>query len=124
MKQPKTIKINNTEYVKKEDLKTLPDLKDGLTYCIIRTYSAGCFAGYINRERENKKEATVYNSRRLWYWSGASSLSQLSVDGVKNPNDCKFPCEEQEKDLTEIIEVIPATEQAKQSINEVKIWEQ
>jgi hypothetical protein len=46
------------------------------------------------------------------------------MEGVKSPDECKFPCEVNELQLTEIIEVIPATEEAKKSINEVKIWEQ
>jgi hypothetical protein len=119
-----TIKINDVEYTRTDSIKKRIELKNGLTYAIIRTYSAGCFAGYIDRKRKNKKEATVFNARRLWYWSGASSLSQLAMEGVKNPDDCKFPCEVDEVDLSEIIEVIPATEKAKKSIDNVTIWEQ
>jgi len=91
-------------------------------YCIVRTYSAGVFAGYLT-ERKGQ-EGKVLDARRLWYWSGAASLSQLAVDGVKNPDKCKFPCEISEVLLTNIIEVIPCTEKAKISIAEVKIWEQ
>lgn len=95
---------------------------DGLEYCIVRTYSAGVFAGYL-KER-NGMEGVVLNARRLWYWSGASSLSQLALEGVKNPDDCKFPVEIPEVTLTQIIEIIPASEEAKKSIDSVKIWEQ
>lgn len=123
MQKAQTITVDGVEYVKKEDFNSIKN-KEGLEYCIIRTYSAGCFAGYIDRKRKKQKEATIYNSRRLWYWSGASSLSQLAMEGVKNPSDCKFPCEENEKDLIGIIEVIPATEEAQKSINSVKIWKQ
>ncbi len=123
MKQPKTIKIDNVEYIKKDKI-NYADTLYGLTYCIIRTYSAGVFAGYIDRDRENKKEGTIKKARRLWYWSGAASLSQLAMEGVKNPDDCKFPCEVGEVDLSEIIEVIPATEEAKKLIDNVKIWEE
>ena len=91
-------------------------------YWIIRTYSAGCFAGYIKNRKG--KEGTVLKARRLWYWSGASSLSQLAMEGVKNPDNCKFPCEVDEIILTEIIEVIKATKEAKKSIDNVKIWKQ
>jgi len=123
MQKAQTITVDGVEYVKKEDFNSIKN-KEGLEYCIIRTYSAGCFAGYIDRKRKKQEEATIYNSRRLWYWSGASSLSQLAMEGVKNPSDCKFPCEENEKDLIGIIEVIPATEEAQKSINSVKIWKQ
>jgi len=122
MSKPNTIKIDNVEYVRKGEEKVMADKLDGLTYAIIRTYSAGCFAGYV-KER-NGKEGTILKARRLWYWSGAASLSQLAMEGVKEPDECKFPCEVEELQLTEIIEVIPATYDAKKSINEVKIWKQ
>ena len=121
---PKVIKIDDKEYVLKNSIKEKAQDLNGMEYCIIRTYSAGCFAGYIDRKRKDQSMGTVYNARRLWYWSGASSLSQLASEGVKNPDDCKFPCEVDEIDLIKIIEVTPATEEAKTSINEVPEWRQ
>lgn len=44
-------------------------------YYIVRTYSAGVFAGYI-KKREGK-EVVMENARRLWYWDGAASLSHM-----------------------------------------------
>lgn len=117
---PKTIKIDNVEY-QPVDKATPAEKLDGMPYVILRTYSAGVFAGYL-KERDGK-EARVLKSRRLWYWSGAASLSQLANEGVSNPDECKFPAEiKGEHVLTEVIEVIPCTEEAKQSINNVKIW--
>ena len=89
-------------------------------YVIVRTYSAGVFAGYL--EKRNGKEGTMLNARRLWYWSGAASLSELAVNGVSKPNDCKFPCEVAKIELTEIIEIISCTDKAKKSIAKVKVW--
>ena len=51
-----------------------------LKYVIVRTYSAGVFAG--NLKSRDGKEVTLTNARRLWYWSGAASLSQLAVAGT------------------------------------------
>lgn len=42
-------------------------------YKIVRTYSAGVFAGEI--ESRNGREVVMKNARRLWYWDGAASLS-------------------------------------------------
>lgn len=89
-------------------------------YIIVRTYSAGVFAG--NLKSKNDKEVTLTNARRLWYWSGAASLSQLAMEGVKNPQACKFPCEVIEVTLTESIEILSVTEQAKKSIEGVPVW--
>lgn len=91
-------------------------------YCIVRTYSAGVFAGFL--EKREGKEVLLTNARRLWYWNGAASLSQLAMEGVKKPDDCKFPCELPEITLTEAIEIIPCTEQAYTSIKGVPVWKQ
>jgi hypothetical protein len=89
-------------------------------YKIVRTYSAGVFAGEL--ESRNGKEVILKNARRLWYWSGAASLSQLAVEGVKNPDQCKFPCEVATVLLTEAIEILDVTEKAKKSIAAVPVW--
>jgi len=95
---------------------------DGKPYVIIRTRSAGVFAGYL--EKREGTESVLLHARRLWYWAGAASLSQLSVDGTSKPNECKFPCEVSRVELTETIEVLPVTTKAQESIKNVKIWQQ
>ncbi|MAF42621.1 MAG: hypothetical protein CMI54_00440 [Parcubacteria group bacterium] len=121
MKDLKTITLDGVDYVRADSMQELAPEVDGLKYCIVRTYSAGVFAGYI--KDRNGKEGTVLNARRLWRWNGAASLSQLAVDGTNDPENCKFPCEVPSIDLMEIIEVIPCSEKAKKSINAVTIWE-
>lgn len=92
-----------------------------LPYVIIRTYSAGVHAGYL--AERNKKEVKLYNSRRLWYWEGACSLSQLANEGTKIPQNCKFAQILPEIILTEAIEIIPCAQKAMDSIQGVDIWE-
>jgi hypothetical protein len=89
-------------------------------YVIVRTYSAGCFAGVL--ERQVGKEVTLSNARRLWYWKGAASLSQLAMEGTKCPNGCKFPVPVTSIDLTEAIEIIDVTDVARESIESVPLW--
>ena len=89
-------------------------------YCIVRTYSAGVFAGTIVSRKG--KEVVLKNARRLWYWSGAASLSQLSIDGVAKPEACKFPAEVPSVILTEAIEILPVSAKARKSIAGVKVW--
>ena len=119
----KEITIDGIKYIPKSSVKTstLAKTYKGLKYVIVRTYSAGVFAGYLKSRKG--KEGIMLNSRRLWYWKGAASLSQLSVDGVSAPDECKFPCEiEGEHELTEIVEIIPCSKKAQESINNVEIW--
>jgi len=93
----------------------------GLKYVIVRTYSAGVFAGYLKNRKG--QEVVMLNARRLWQWFGAASLSQLAVDGVSLPEKCKFPCEVAEIELLQVIEIIPCTQKAFESIKNVNIWQ-
>jgi hypothetical protein len=88
--------------------------------CVVRTYSAGVFIGLV--KSRDGKEVVLENARRLWYWEGAASLSQIANEGVSNPKNCKFPAPVPEILLTEAIEIIPATEAAVESIAAVKAW--
>jgi len=91
-----------------------------MKYVIVRTYSAGVFAGYL--ESRTGREVVLLSARRLWRWSGAASLSQLAMEGTKNPEDCKFPCEVIRVELLEAIEILDVTSTAEQSIKSVPIW--
>lgn len=93
-----------------------------LEYKIVRTYSAGVFAGYL--ESRTGREVVLRNARRIWYWDGASSLSQLAMEGTCRPENCKFPCEVDRVELLEAIEILNVTEKARQSIKDVPVWAQ
>jgi len=87
---------------------------------IIRTEKAGVFFGEI--KEKNGNELVLTNVRRLWYWSGAASLSQLATDGTSRPNDCKFTVIVDEMTVNNWIEIIPCTDKAIESINAVRLW--
>lgn len=87
---------------------------------MVRTYSAGVFAGVVKSLKG--KEATLTDAIRIWYWDGASSLSQLAMEGTKAPNNCKFAMPVEEVYLSEVIEVIPITKQAEKNIKAVPSW--
>lgn len=91
-------------------------------FVIVRTYSAGVFAGEL--ETRNGQEVTLKNARRIWYWTGAASLSQLAMEGTKAPKECKFPCLVDSVILLQAIEILDTTEQARESILGVPVWEQ
>lgn len=88
--------------------------------CVIRSDRAGVFAAKL----EAKEGSTVYitDARRLWYWDGAASLSELSQRGVCAPDTCKFPVKMQELIVEGVLEVIPMTDEAIKSIESVKVW--
>jgi len=89
-------------------------------YKIVRTYSAGVFAGNI--ESRNGREVVMTNARRLWQWTGAASLSQLAIDGTTNPSQCKFPQALDRVELLEVIEILDCSLDAEKSIKSVPVW--
>jgi len=115
----KTITVDGVEYA---PISEKASKKSGNKYVIVRTYSAGVFAGYL--ESFKGKHAVVLNARRLWMWEGAASLSQLAMEGVSKPDKCKFPCEVDRVELTEVVEVLDVTKEAKESIDGVNVWKE
>ena len=72
---------------------------------------------------EKGREVQLTNCRRIWYWDGAASISQLAIDGTSKPNDCKFPAPVKEITILDVIEIIPCTEKAEASIKAVREWQ-
>lgn len=87
---------------------------------IIRGDRSGVFFGTL--AEHTGREVKLTECRRLWYWSGAASLSQLAVDGVKNPNNCKFTVTVPEIVILDAIEIIPCTEEAIKVITSTREW--
>jgi hypothetical protein len=89
-------------------------------YVIVRTYSAGVFAGIL--ESRTGQEVVLTDARRLWYWDGAASLSQLAMTGTSKPSLCKFPVAVDRVELLQAIEILDVTPAAEKSIREVPTW--
>lgn len=115
------ITINGITYIPKDKAITTKTNTEGLQYCIIRTYSAGVHAGFV-KER-NGKEVTLVRARRLWKWAGAFTLSEIALNGVGKPDECKFTVTVPEITLTEAIEIIPCTDKAYKSITGVDVYD-
>ena len=116
----KEITINGVDYVPKGSQLKPAESYNGMKYVIVRTYSAGVFAGY--QESRNGQEVVMRNARRIWYWDGAASLSQLAVDGTSKPQNCKFPEAVDRIELLQAVEILDCTEKAQKSIKGVAIW--
>ena len=87
---------------------------------IVRGDRSGVFFGTL--AEKDGKEVRLGNCRRIWYWSGANSISQLAVDGVTRPSDSKFTVAVSEIIITDAIEIIPCTDKAIENIEGVKEW--
>src|SRR3990167_8573709 len=117
--EPKTIMINDVEYAPVKNQK-VAEKRDGMEYVIIRADRAGVFAGYL--ESKDGQSVIIRDCRRLWYWDGAASISQIAVDGVSKPENCKFPEAVDKAQIDGVIEVLYATEKARKSISCVGVW--
>lgn len=87
---------------------------------IVRGDRSGVFYGTLADKHGQEVELT--DCRRIWYWDGAASISQLAVDGTCKPDSCKFTVYVDEIILTDVIEIIPCTEKAIGSIEGVTSW--
>jgi len=97
-------------------------IKDGSPYVIIRGKDSGAFSGFLIKKEGT--ECTLDNTRRLWHWEGAASLSQLAIEGVKSPKKCKFTIETMGHTILDCIEIIPCTQNAYINIKNVDLWKQ
>lgn len=113
------IEINGVKYVPKGSEQTVV-VEQGKKYVIVRTQSAGVFAGFL--DSRNGQEVVLLNARRIYYWAGAASLSQLAVSGTSKPKQCKFPCSVARVELIQAIEILDVTPEAKKSIEGVPVW--
>lgn len=84
-------------------------------YVIVRCYSAGVHAGEL--VSQDGDIVILKNSRRLWQWKAKAgvALSGVAVNGLAESGS-KVDVELPELMLTGVIETIPASENARESI--------
>ena len=88
-------------------------------YYIVRTETAGVWAGNIKKRDGN--EVTMTNAIRLWSWQGANTLSEIAMIGVGKPEECKFSMAVDEVLLLNVNEIITATKEAESNLKSVKV---
>lgn len=98
--------------------------KNGMKYVILRTNTAGCHVGLLASctPTDNAYDCTIVDTRRIWSWSGAKTLSHLAAKGSNDHSGCKISIEIPENRMM-AVEVISMTEEAVKSFNEIPFWE-
>jgi len=116
-----TLELNGVKYIREDSINDNAPAKDldGKPYVVIRSRDSGCHAGYLESEEGNA--VVLLNSRRLYQWKGAATLSQLAMEGVDQKGS-KFPMEVIRITIYDICEKIDTTEKARQSIQGVPVW--
>jgi len=89
-------------------------------YHIVRSRDAGVFFGVIRSRKDSTVSMT--DVRRLWYWRGAASLSQMANEGVKFPDECKFGVAVASIEVLGVCEILEATNAAAVNILAVPEW--
>lgn len=95
-------------------------IKNDHPYVIIRGDRSGVFAGFLIKKEGTEVE--LEESRRLWYWNGAASISQIAINGVSKPENCKFPEAVPSQSVLDVIEIIPCSEESYDCIKGIKPW--
>jgi hypothetical protein len=116
--------IDGTVYVPKTNNNPVINT-DGLKMVMIRTYSAGVHFGYLSKKESTLAgiEVELLNSRRVYYWDGAATLSQLAIEGSSKPDNCQIPCIIP-KIILIAIEIIEMSEKAYDILSNIKVWEE
>ena len=120
------MEINGKIYVLKSSVKSTekaPSLK-GLKLVMIRSYASGVHFGYLKSRKDLLAGLSVelVNSKRVYSWSGACSLSQLATDGTSNPTACKISIPVESMEIMQVIEIIPVTAKAAENLNAIPSW--
>lgn len=97
--------------------------KSPTPYVIVRSRGSGVFAGVLEDLRVSGGivAADLTTARRIWYWAGAASLSELAAHGTARPDECKFPAPVTVT-VFEVVEIISCTPEARASIEAVPVW--
>lgn len=92
-------------------------------FAIVRCRNAGVHAGEVVSRKGGV--VTVKNSRRLWRWWSAATLSELSQQGPIKISENNYGCVVPIIELTEsdVCEIIPCSAKAKAAILAVPVWQ-
>jgi hypothetical protein len=89
-------------------------------YVLVRTYSAGVHTGILEGYDFNTYTIYLKNTRRIYKWEGAFTLSEISVDGIK---DGKISKEIPENMITKVEEIMPCSPYAEKNLRNFKPYE-
>lgn len=88
--------------------------------CLFRCDRSGVFYG--TKVSVEGQHAIIKDARKIYYWAGANCLEQLSLEGTKRPNDCKFTVTVNTIEVMDLIQIIECTDESIKSIEGVKEW--
>lgn len=123
--KPQTITIDDVKYVRADSVNQNAEPLEGMPFVLIRSDRSGVHFGYLRSKvvAGDKWNVDMVHCRRVYYWSGAATLSQLALEGTKKPDECKFPAPVPTMEVAGVIEIIPITASAAANLKGVKVWQ-
>ena len=88
--------------------------------CLIRTLNTGVHFGELIKKVGD--EVTLINSRRIWAWIGAATLSQIASEGIKNIKKSKITMPEKKIILLGVTEIIELDDKAIANLKRHPEW--
>lgn len=113
--------INGVEYA---PVQKMAEKTTGEKLVLIRSYGSGVHFGVLASKRDCPQglEVTLTNSRRVHYWVGAASLSQMATEGIANAADSRVTVVVSEITISNVIEIIPLTDTAFVNLSNQPVW--
>jgi hypothetical protein len=119
--------VNGIEYVRKDSIPKSTNLakpKNKMPFVMIRAYGSGVHFGYLKSKKPvgDMYAVELVDSRRVYKWAGACSLSQLALEGTKDSGNCQIAVIIPEIEISGVIEIIPITTEAKENLEKIAVW--
>jgi len=119
------VTINGEVYVKESEVKKINFQEtEGMKGVLIRSYASGVHFGLLKEEKDllSGKQTTLINSRRIHYWVNNASLSQVAIRGITEDEENRISVIVPEITITQVIEIIPLSEEIFQQMMEYSEW--
>lgn len=108
---PPEIVMNGTKYVREDTIATTITGPKG-PLVLIRSKDSGVHIGEL--VSRDGTEVVLANSRRLWRWKGAFTLSEVACNGVESGSRISQPVSSMT--VLGVCEIIPVTQRASNSL--------
>lgn len=113
------LEINGIKYIRKDCQQTTASV-DGLTAVIVSAGQGGIHFGFL--ENREGQEVTLLNARRIKYWNGAASITELAARGTSKPTECQFSTSVNRIILPLAVEILEISTKALQILQSVPVW--
>jgi hypothetical protein len=88
-------------------------------YVISRGYGSGVHVGVVDEYDPVTRHAFLKDSRRIWSWEGAFTLTEVSELGIK---DGRLSMSKDELMISDVLELIPCSAVAEKILREMEVY--